>query len=280
MHFDMNTCWSRALELLSASSQLLLVIAGIFIFLPVIAVYLLVPDIQIFMDPTIDRAILEARMAEVLGPLLSSSLVAMLCQFAGYGAMVALMGKARPTVGEALGTGLRIVPSSFAVLILFMIVYLVGSLLIILPFTLIGGAAGSAALGVIALVPALLYMVWLMARLSMTMPEMVIGNTLNPLTAMSRSWKMTKAKQGPIMVFWVVLFAIVTILSLLFSGVVGLIAALAGSGTVQLLIVGSANGFTSVLSGILTCAIAVAMYGQIAAQSQRAAAPVPDSNAE
>lgn len=280
MHFDMNTCWSRALELLSGSSQLLLIIAGVFVFLPAVGFYLLVPDIQMFMDPTIDQSVLQERMGEVLGPLVGAGLVATFCQFAGYAAMIALMGKSRPTVGEALGTGLRVLPSTIAVLILFLLVYFVGALLIVLPFSLIAGASGAPALGLIGIGPVMLYSVWLMARLSMTMPEMVMVGTLNPVTAMSRSWSMTKAKQWPIMMFWTVLFAIFMILGLLFNGVVGVVAALAGSGTVQLLIVGSSNGFTSVLSGILTCALAVAMYAQLSVPAKPGSKPGARSETE
>lgn len=277
MNFDMNACWSRALELLSANFQLLLVIAGIFVALPIIAVYLLVPDIQMFMDPTIDQAVLQERIGEVLGPILSASFFAAIFQFAGYGAMVALMGKARPTVGEALGKGLRIVPSTFVILIMFMVLYLVGAILVMLPFSLIGGVAGLPALGVIGVIPVLLLAAWLLARFSMSMPVLVLGGTLNPITAFSQSWRMTKPRQGAIMVFWTVIFVIFTILSLLFNGVVGLLAAIAGQGTAQLLIVGSSNGFTSMLSGMLTCAIAVAMYGQISDGAFRKATNDPSN---
>ena len=54
MNFDMNTCWSRAVDLLQSNFQLLLIIAAVFLLLPTLAFYMLVPDLQVLADPTID----------------------------------------------------------------------------------------------------------------------------------------------------------------------------------------------------------------------------------
>lgn len=264
MNFDMNTVWSRGIDLLRDNFSLLVVIAGIFLLLPTVALYLFIPDFQTFADPTADPEIVADKMGEILGPLLTGGLLATIVQFAGYGAMLALMGRDRPTVGQAIGTGFKIVPSTIAVFIIFMLAYIAGAVMIILPVTLIAGAVGSAALGIIGIIPVLVFVVWLMTRMSMSMPAMVLGKTLNPFTAVANSFRLTKAKQWAILLFWVVLVVAFTIISLLFNGVFGVVAALAASGTTQLLILGLANGVTSVVSGMLICALSVAMYDQLA----------------
>ena len=103
MNFDMNTCWSRAVELLQSNFQLLLIVAGVFLLLPTLAFYMLIPDMQMLSDPTIDQDILAEKMLEMAGPLMAVGLVSTVFQFAGNAAMVALMGDARPTVGQAIG---------------------------------------------------------------------------------------------------------------------------------------------------------------------------------
>lgn len=263
MNFDMNAAWSRGIELVQSNFQLLLVIAGVFILLPTVAIYLLLPNMQLFLDPTADPEVLAQQMQAVMGPFIGGALFATLFQFAGYGAMLALMGEDRPTVGQALGAGIKAVPSLIAILIMFAIVYVIGAVLIMLPISLLVGVAGAPALGLIAIVPVLIFILWMMARLSMSMPVLVLGGTLNPVTAMTRSFAMTKPRQWAILGFWAVIFVVFTVISLLFNGVVGLIAAIAGTGTVAMLIVGLANGLTSMIFGMLICGIAVAIFVQL-----------------
>ena len=266
----MNTVWSRGIELVRDNFQLLIVIAGVFLLLPTMAIYLLVPDMQMFADPTADQDLVAARMAEMLGPLLGGGLLAAIFQFAGYGAMVALMGDDRPTVGQAIGTGFKIVPSTLAILILFMIAYVIGAGLIMLPISLLAGVSGVQALALIGIIPAVIFVVWFMARISMSMPVLVLGGTLNPVKAMIQSFKLTKPKQWSILLFWGVLVAAFTVISLLFNGVFGVIAAVIGTGTAAMLIVGLANGFTSMVSGMLVCGLSVAMFGQLSGPSNAA----------
>jgi hypothetical protein len=263
MNFDMNTVWSRGVELVRDNFSLLVVIAGVFLLLPTIATYLLIPGMQTFIDPTADPDIVAAQMLEMGGSIILYGLLAAIIQFAGYGAMIALTGKHRPTVGEAIVSGFKIVPSLFVVLIVFVIAYFVGAFLLLLPFSLLAAASGSGALALIGIIPVLIYVAWLGARLSMTMPVMVLEHNLNPFSAMGRSISLTGPKQWQILLFWVVLMVVFVVVSLLFNGVVGLIAALMGSGTTAMLILGLANGATGMASGILICALSVAMHSQL-----------------
>ena len=79
----------------------------IVLLLPTVALYLLVPEFQTLADPGADPRILAERMNEFLGPLLGTFGLLTLIQFAGYGAMMALIGPDRPTVAQALGAQTR-----------------------------------------------------------------------------------------------------------------------------------------------------------------------------
>lgn len=267
MNFDMNTVWSRGLELITSNFQLLLVLAAVFLLLPTVALYLLVPDFQAFVDPAADPDVVLDRMGEIAVPLISVGLISTVIQFAGYGAMIALMGDHRPTVGQAIGSGFKIVPSTLAIMVLWMLAYFIGGIVIIIPFSLLAGLSGSTALAVIGFLPVLIFVIWLMARFSMSMPTLVLQPTLNPIQAILNSFKLTGPKQWMILLFWTVVMVIFFVISLLFNGMFGVVAALLGTGTSAMLVLGLANGVTTMASGILICALSVAMYDQLSGAS-------------
>lgn len=267
MNLDLNTVWSRGMRLVRDNFQLLFVIAGIFLLLPTIAVYVLIPEFHTIVDPAADPEQVAERMGEFIGPLLGVGGLLAAAQFVGHGAMIALIGPGRPTVGQALEIGFRILPSTVAVMILFLIAYFIGAVAILLPVSILAGMAGSSAMAVIALIPVLAFVVWLMARLSMSMPVLVLGGTRNPVTAMTTSFRLTGPRQWQVLMFWAVLLIAMIVISLLFSGVIGVVAALAASTTTAMLIAGVTSGLTSVASGIVTCGVAVAMYEQLSGPS-------------
>ena len=186
MNFDMNSCWSRGVELVTSNFQLLSAIAAIFFLLPNIAIYLLMPDMQTLSDPMADQQVVQARMAEILLPFIGVMIVSLIVQFVGYGTMVGLMSDERPTVGQALSTALKAMPSLIAVFVIFALAYILGAFLIILPFSILGGVAGSPFLAILGILPILVFVTWLMARFSMSLPVMILENRLNPLTATRR----------------------------------------------------------------------------------------------
>ncbi|MEL6239570.1 MAG: hypothetical protein AAFQ90_13400, partial [Pseudomonadota bacterium] len=243
MNFSMDTAWGRAMELIKDNFQLLAIVAAVFLLLPSVAVYLLMPDFVALTEPGADPEVVLAQFQESLVPILMVSGLAMIVQFAGYGALIAMMGGARPTVGEAITTGFKITPSMLAVFVLFFLLYFIAAVVVSLPFALIAGLLGAGALaGVLAVLPILLVSVYLAARMSMSMPVVVLEDTLNPFAAILRSFKLTHKKQWSILIFWTILFVAYMVVALLFTGGFGVIAALAGGGTATALILGVANG--------------------------------------
>jgi len=264
MDFSMNATWSRSVELVRDNFQLLAVIGGLFLLLPTMAGYLLIPDFQALVDPSTDADASEALMAELAGPLSVLLIVAIVLNFAGYATMVALMGRARPTVGTALKTGFAAVPSTIGILILFVIAYMIGSIAVIAPVSLLASLGGVPVLSVIGAIVVVVLMIWLMARFSLSLPALVLGHSLNPAKAMAHSFRLTRPRQWAITLFWVVIFAVYLLVSLLVTGLFGVVAALMGTGTAAMALLGLVNGATAMAVGILVSAIAVAMFTHLA----------------
>ena len=166
-------------------------------------------------------------------------------------------------MGEALAKGFKITPSTLAVFVIFMVLYTISATLVVIPFAIIGSLAGAPGIAGLGVVPILAVVIYLAARMSMSMPVLVLENSLNPISAVMRSFKLTKARQWSILIFWLVLFLCYFVMALLLSSAIGVIAAMAGGGTATALILGITNGLMGMAIGMIICGIAVAMYGQL-----------------
>ncbi|TRD10860.1 hypothetical protein FGU71_02570 [Erythrobacter insulae] len=268
MTFDMNQAWSRANVLARENFSLLAVIAGLFILLPTLVIYLMVPGMEALLSPSADPEILQEKMLEAAGPLITWGLLGSIIQYTGYGAMVALMGDGRPTVAEALGTGAKSVATIIAAFLIFAVLYMVAAIVIVTPFAMLAGVIGVPGLAAIAPLLIIAVALFLMTRFSMTMPVVLIEKVLNPFRAVKRSWDMTRVHQWRILVFWAILGVAYIVISLLLVSVFGLIASFAGDGTASKLILGSVNGLMAMVVGIMLCALAVAIHGQLAGPSE------------
>lgn len=267
MSFNMNATWQRATALVSANFQLLAVIAGVFLFLPGAAIYLAIPDLAMLMDPTGDPQKVAAQMQGMLGSLMGWGLLALVAQFVGYLAMVAMMGDDRPTVGEAIGRGFKSLPTMVACLILFILAYMVVALVLMVPVTVLGASTGSSGVGVLGVLLILVAIGFLMTRLSVTMPVIMLEGQLNPVTALLRSWRLTGPFKWRLFGFWVLLFLVYLVIAMLMYGIFGMMGALAASSTGSLMVLGIFNGIVGALVAMLVSGIVVAMYQQLAGEN-------------
>ena len=276
MTFDMGRTWSRGIELVKENFRLLAIIAGIFLLLPTLAAYLLIPGLQDMMEPGADPEKVAEMLLANLGPLIGFVVVAIVFQFAGYGAMVALMGDTRPTVGEAIKRGFAITPSTFGILLLFMLGYFILSLIAMVPISLLAAAVGAPGLAALGAVVVLVVVVWLLARMCMGMQVLVFEDTLNPVTSVKRSFALTKPAQWRILGFWAVLTVAYIVIALLASSIFTLLGAALGNGVAGMLVVGLTNGIMAMIVGMIVCGLAVAMYGQLAGPSEASIAETFD----
>ena len=166
MRFDGNLAWQQAVRLFSANKELLLVLAGVFFFLPGLALAFFRSDMQLQMvrglggvDSHDPRAMLTA-VGDIYAQVGPYMMLLSLAQMAGMMAMTALLtDAARPTVGQAIALGLRRLPTVLGVVLLFMLGYLVSAMAFGLVLALLamivaavsGGAASAAMMAVVAL---------------------------------------------------------------------------------------------------------------------------------
>lgn len=130
------------------------------------------------------------------------------------------------TIGDAIGAGIRGMPSLFAAV--FLLVVLGGAVMVILSITvgLAMAAANSFMVSLIIGIVCLVGLIFLIARLSMITPVIAIDEVRNPVGAIARSWRLTSAAAFKI--------AAVFIAAALLMGALFFVAALATLGTAML----------------------------------------------
>lgn len=279
MKLDMNAVWSRGMVLVRENFQLLAVIAGVFFLLPAMLINFIMPAdettvqvMNVLLDPNASQTAKDTAMAkasEIFGPVMGWTFALNIASFVGYGAMMALMGSSRPTVGEALVTGLKSVISVVGAFVIFMVLYFVVAVVLVVPIAMVAGAIGAPVLAVFAPFLVIVAAFYLMARMSLTLPVIVNEHALNPLKALKRSWDLTRPSAWGVLGFWGILTVAYLVILLLVGGVFAMIASLAGQGTVATLIVGLANGLLAVGAGMVMSGLAVAMHGQLAGPSEQ-----------
>lgn len=262
MKFSMSEAWRDATAMMSANREVLLVIAGLFFLLPSLTTALTMPGIpqSMMADPTSASAAVMQLYAGWWWLLI----LVMLAQLVGYLAMLALLrDTSRPTVGEALRTGLTgLLPAiGFYLLVAlgaFVAVFVIGLL-----------TAVSAGLGVILMLAALIAGVYVMVKLSLALAVIAIEKVTNPVGAIVRSWQLTKGNSLRLFLFFLLLVIVYLVISTVVAAVLGLVFALAGGSTAMLL--------NAIVSGLLSCILTVVFVAVIAAVHRQLAGPSPEA---
>lgn len=267
----MNRTWSQAMALVRKNAQLLAIIAGVFLLLPALVFALLVPSTFDLMRMGETSGEISQQMQAMLGPLLIYWLIGTILQLIGYGAMVALIGEDRPTVGEAIMLGIRSLPTIIGATLLFILAYAALGVALSLVISLLGALAGGTVMTLLvfvlvgALVAVVLYVV---TRLLLTLPVVVLEGVRNPVTALKRAWRLTKPHGPAIFGFYMLLFIAYFVINLLLVGVFSVIALALGTGPAAALFTGLINGLLSALVAMVMSGILVSMHQQLAGRSR------------
>ncbi|TIX51191.1 glycerophosphoryl diester phosphodiesterase membrane domain-containing protein [Alteraurantiacibacter aquimixticola] len=271
MNFDMNRTWSQGVALVQANWQLLAVIAGIFLLIPGMLMYVAFPDLMTGLQGNPDPDRLAAMFGEVAGSLVIYVIFAVIFQMIGYTAMIALMGADRPTVGEALRLGAQCLPTLIGVLLLMILAYIaIGIALVIVTglvsavVGLIGGGALAAVLGVIIAIAMMVVMLYVSVRFCLTTPVVALEGQRNPVAAVKRSWTLTGSHSRRIFGFFALLFIAYLVISLLIGAVAGLLASAFGGGSATNIVLGLTNGAMGAVVAMILCGLLVSMYQQLA----------------
>ncbi|PHR01878.1 MAG: hypothetical protein COB31_07490 [Erythrobacter sp.] len=256
MKFDLDTAWKDTTSLLTRNLGLLAVIAGVFFFIPYAGIAIALPGMG-ELETAQASGNVDAMMAAVTDLYKTywwAFLIIAILQGIGLLSMLALVRRrANPTVGEALSTGLRSVPSYIAAQLLqTALIAIIAALLVG-----IGAVTGVSALAALGGIIAFVVICYVVVKLSLAAPIIAIEGELNPVKVLKRSWALTRGNSVRLFFFYLLLLVAFIVLSAVISLVLGLAFAFAGE---QAALFGDA-----VVSGIVNAAMIIAMVCVMAA---------------
>ena len=261
MKFDPSKAWNDATRLLSRNRDVVVVIAGVFFFLPYLAIMLLAPELGApFASGAKPSETPEEAMAQLsaLGADFFVTMIVLgLIQAVGVlGLLRLLTNRERPTVGEALFSGLQNLLPYIATQVLQGLLFVL-ILSIPLALALMSGVPALVTLaGGIVIVGA----IFLFVRFSLISPVIAIDQVRNPLAALQRSWALTKGRAGSLLFFFVLLAIATFVIFVVASVVFGLVFAIGGA---EMLVIGSG------ILGALINAMWVTMFMAVLAAVHR-----------
>lgn len=235
MKFDMGRAWNDAVALLRANGQVVAIIAGVFFFLPYLALMLLLPESVAGVEAQVAGERDAGAALQAVSTLYARIwwqiiLVTLLTAIGMLGLLALLTDRGRPTVGEALKSGvayfLPYLGAQILMVLLFFVLILVGAAI-----GSIGGAAIGALVGIVALVAA----IYVYVKFSLVIPVIVVERIANPVRALGRSWALTKGNSVRLFLFYLLLLIALLVIAIVIGLVVGLLGALAGPSSASLL---------------------------------------------
>ena len=264
---DMGKAWTQATGLIGANRDLVGVLAGVFLFLPVFVLMMALLSSGIDFSPQGGEPNPERIAAQINALLMAnwwSLLLVLIGQLCASIAILSLLGDpGRPTVREVLQNLPRLLlPVLGAQLLIGLITQLPSLLAGLLPEL-------AEALVSFLLLPVTLY---LTIKFSLAIAVIVLGSQRNPIEALRRSWQLTKANSFRLFGFFLMLTLLFMVIALILLLVVGLVFAALGD---RVALFGNAAFFALMLTVFYTIsyALTVAIYRQL---SQ----PVPDGDAD
>jgi len=272
MKFDMSAAWDEVVRLLSANRQVLLIVAGVFFFLPQVVFSLVfanqIAALEASQAANPDPSAIGEAMVGFYGEIWWMILLIALVQGVGMlGLLVLLSDRSRPTVGDALKTGLKLLLPYLGAQILLSCLF---GLLLLFPIA-VGASAGVGA-GVLVGIVALIALVYLFTKFSLVTPVIAVERITNPLAALGRSWRLTKGNSLPLFLFIFLLIVALIVIGSVVSMVLGLILALLGA---EVALVGQ-----GLVSGVVNAAFYVVFLAALAAAHRQLAGGSPETVGE
>lgn len=263
----MGRAWNEAMSLLRGNQQVVLVVAGAFFFLPNLALYLLMPETmgqaeaQVAGEADLDAVMqtMSAAYGEIWWQLL---LVTLASAIGMLGLLALLTDHNRPTVGEALKAGMiYLLPYIGAQILIAML-----AVAIVMVPIIVGAAAGVAA-GALVGILALVAIIYLYTKFSLTVPVIVIDEVMNPLSALARSWSLTKGNSVRLFLFYM-LIVVVFFVILMVLGIVGGALGLVAGADANVIISGLISAGANMVFLTLYLAVLAAVHRQLSGNSK------------
>lgn len=216
MRFDSNRAWQEATTLVSANRHVVSALAGVFLVLPSFAVGVFAPPPA---GASNDTDAMMGQLSAYYATAWPWLLAMAVSQVIGTLAILALFtDRTRPTVQEALSLALRGMLPVIAAQLLAGLGFALGA---IVPVAL-AAATGSKALTTVAIAACMVGLAYVMTRISLVAPVVMVDQQRHPVAALRRSWELTRGNAGRLLLFYALLLVGFGIVILLVGGLADL----------------------------------------------------------
>lgn len=264
MKFNMSDAWRDATAMMSGNREVLLIVAGLFFFLPSLVLGLVLGDIQnevqslALGNPESAGEIVFSIYGRWWWLLLAIAIVSVV----GYLALLALLrDNSRPTVGEAIRIGFTGLLPAIGTYIVLCLGMAIGATVLAMLAGLTGSNAVIVPMGAIIAVLA----VYVVIKVSLSGPVIAIDKVYNPFKVLARSWRLTKGNSLRLFLFYLLLIIVYIVIALVVGMIVGVLTFAVGqsAGTIV----------NAVLSGVVSAAVYVVFVAVVAAAHRQLAGP-------
>lgn len=268
----MGKAWNDAVALLTGNLGLIATIVGLFYFLPPFAAALLFPELTtpqaIDAPPGTDPMLVYQQMMTQMQEQLIRSWPLMLALFLlqYFGTLTALAlfpDRGNPTVGEALANGLKGMPTYVASLVIFSFGIGIGLGLLLSVAILI-----HAALGLLVALVVLVTVIYLAIKFTLVPTVIAMEGERNPITAILRSWRLTKGNSLRIFAFLLVLVVVMWLVGFVAILALGTGFALAG-GSAATIGMSFLEALFGAVMGAIMIVVLAAIHRQLSGTSAR-----------
>ena len=248
---DFITPFVAAWTLWRRDRALLLPLAGLFVFVPQLAVLLLVPDMPRMAageggeEAMRAWSLLFADWFASHGALFLGSML--LAQFATLAVAALYVDRERPTAQLALRRGAMLLPR-----------YLLASLLVALPFGALMALAPLPATVLLLMLP----MLYVFARTLLVGPVLIAERPLSAVGAIKRSWQLTAGNGASLMA----IFAATSLVGRAVASVLLGLVAVVGANPVAVAILAAAAALATAAAALALVLASVVIYGRLASK--------------
>jgi hypothetical protein len=254
MKFSYSAVWEDTVRLMRSNASLLLAIAGVFLFLPTLLVSYFLPQPQASQADMM-MPMMTAWFNESWPWLLLSNLLTMVGMIAMY---LLIFEGARNTVGGALGSSLRILPSYLAAFILLGFIFTIAALLVMVPAVMLLGS-GAVLLGL----PLVIAFLYAFGRLSV-LGAVLVAERRGPIDAIRRSLALTGKRGWHILGLIIVVAIAGFVIMMVVTSLLGLLFVLAAGEDLGTFLVMVLSAAASAIFSVVLLVLLAALYRALA----------------
>lgn len=260
MKFNMSEAWRDATAMMAGNREVLLIVAGLFFFLPSVVLGIAMGDVQELAMADPENA--AEAVYSMYGSFWWLFLLISLASVIGYLSLLALLrDHSRPTVADAIKIGIAgLLPAIGTYIVL-----IAGLSIAAIALVTIAAASGNA--GVAALIGLIvgIGIVYLAVKFSLSGPVIAIDKVYNPFTVLARSWQLTKGNSFRLFLFYLLIFIAYIVVAMIIGMVFGALT----------LALGESVGLTlnAVVSGAISAVVSVILVAVIAAAHRQLSGP-------